>query len=218
MQTAVTQNRPGPASRTIAARKVRESRRIKEGETGENPPKNRGGRIPFASPSGERERERKHTRIRNKRTYTPRLSIKAATQNKKAKVMSQNEGEGNQTDAGKNMDGQRKPFSTMVAPANGMVYCEEDLRKAITYINPAMREEIIRTYMLTEGKENKTDAKKKGMDKERSFNKSGLHFHMGWKTEKRVGKPLFSLSLGRGMKKSTGAFRYGREGRESRRP
>ena len=59
--------------------------------------------------------------------------------------MSQNEGEGSKANAGKNMDGQRRPFSRMVAPTNGRAYSEEELRKAFAYINPVMREEKIRT-------------------------------------------------------------------------
>ena len=147
------------------------------------------GKNPIRLPLGEGEREQAHTKNQNRRTNTPRMSPKTATldeKNKEANVMSQNKGVKNTTDAGKNMDGQRR-FATRVAPTYGMDNCEEDLRKAFAYLTPAVREEIIRTYTHpTEDKENKTELGEKWTGKERSFNKLGLYFHVGWKTEKRA--------------------------------
>ena len=138
-------------------RKREESRKIKEGKTekittmeeeiGAAPP-----------PLGEREGDRGHTSPGNTKTYIPRPSIQTAGNTPER--MFGNNGEGNKVDAGRNMDGQRRPFSAVAVPANGTTIRDEDLTKAFASIDPTTREEIIQKFisLARDGQENQAEA------------------------------------------------------------
>jgi hypothetical protein len=194
-------------------RKREESRKIKEGKTEKITTMEE--EIGAAPPLGEMEGDRGHTSPGNKKTYIPRPSIQTAG-NKAPERMFGNNGEENKVDAGRNMDGQRRPFSAVAVPANGTTIRDEDLTKAFASIDQATREELIQKLISLKARPKRGE---KGTGKECSLDKSLPTGRMQKEnnTSAQKGERRSGGHPGQGRKGSPRASRYTQRRKDSRR-